>query len=91
MTLDAWVQDGLRSGVTERGAILVEEVHQLLAQIPEQRKHVHYPEVPGNIIHLQNLLVSLFVYNGEFFKYDKAGCIIFNSDQLHYFCNVNQV
>ena len=36
MPLYAGVQDGLGSGVAQRGPVLVQQVHQLLAHIPEK-------------------------------------------------------
>ena len=34
--LDAGLEDGLRVGVAQRAAVLVQEVHQLLAKEPEK-------------------------------------------------------
>lgn len=38
MSLDAWLQDGLGSCVSERGAVLVQQVHELLQNLPKTEK-----------------------------------------------------
>ena len=37
-SLDAWVQDRLGAGVAQGGPVLVQQVHQLLANYPGEKK-----------------------------------------------------